>query len=152
MIRKHNIIILEKLSAYNTGTTLKEAIAMSVKKDAFHYTYSAKQQEEIQKIREKYTSKEEDKWEQLRRLDAIAAKPGTIAAIIVGIISSLILGIGMCCTLVWADRFFIPGILIGMVGIVGISAAYPLYSYITQKRREKLAPEILRLTDELTRE
>ena len=29
---------------------------------------------------------------------------------------------------------------------------YPLYSYITQKRREKLAPEILRLTDELTRE
>lgn len=87
--------------------------------------------------------------ERLRRLDESAAKPGMIAALILGIIGALILGIGMCCTMVWAETMFIPGIIIGVIGIAGISAAYPLYTHITKKQREKIAPEILRLADEL---
>ena len=122
---------------------------MSEKQETFNYTYSSKQQEEIKKIRDKYIPKEANKMEQLRRLDASATKPGTIAALILGIISTLILGIGMCCTMVWAETMFIPGIMIGVIGIAGISAAYPVYTHITEKRRKKLAPEILRLTDEL---
>ena len=122
---------------------------MSEKQETFNYTYSSKQQEEIKKIRDKYIPKEENKMELLRRLDESATKPGMIAALILGIISALILGIGMCCTMVWAETMFIPGILIGVIGLMGISAAYPLYTHITRKRREKLAPEILRLTDEL---
>lgn len=124
---------------------------MSEQKDTFHYSYSAKQQEEIRKIREKYAPKEENKMERLRRLDASATKPGTIAAVTLGVISTLILGIGMCCTMVWADRFFIPGIIIGVIGILGMILSYPLYNRVTRKRREKLAPEILRLTDELSK-
>ena len=87
----------------------------------------------------------------LRRLDRAATKPGTAAAIAVGMISTLIMGIGMCCTMVWSDTLFIPGIIIGVVGIVGICAAYPLYQCVTKRRRDKLAPEILRLTEELIR-
>ena len=124
---------------------------METKKESFRYTYSAKQQEEINAIRKKYLPKEEDKMEQLRKLDQSATKPGMIAGLTVGVIGILILGIGMCCTTVWADTLFIPGIMIGIVGIIGVSAAYPLYSYITKKQREKVAPEILRLTDELTK-
>lgn len=122
---------------------------MSDKHESFHYTYSSKQQEEIKQIREKYISNEENKMDQLRRLDESATKPGTIAALIVGIVSTLLLGVGMCCTMVWTETMFIPGIIIGVIGIAGISAAYPLYSHITKKQRKKLAPEILRLTDEL---
>lgn len=55
----------------------------------------------------------------------------------------------MCCTMVWADRLFIPGIMIGIVGIVGMIATYPIFTRVTKKRREKLAPEIMRLSDEL---
>lgn len=124
---------------------------MSEKQESFNYTYSSKQQEEIKKIRDKYIAKGENKMEQLRRLDESATKPGTITALIVGIISTLILGIGMCCTMVWADTMFIPGIIIGGIGIAGIMADYPLYTHITKKQREKLAPEILRLTNELMR-
>lgn len=124
---------------------------MEDKKETFSYTYSAKQQEEINDIRKKYLPKEEDKMEQLRKLDQSAAKPGTIAALIMGIVSIMFFGIGMCCTMVWADTMFIPGIIIGIIGIAGVSAAYPLYTHITKKQREKLAPEILRLTDELTK-
>ena len=73
---------------------------MSEKKDTFHFSYSAKQQEEIRKIREKYLPKEENKMEQLRRLDESATRPGTIAAIIVGVIGALLLCVGMSCTIV----------------------------------------------------
>ena len=87
--------------------------------------------------------------EQLRRLDQSVTKPGTVVSLIVGIISTLIMGAGMSCTMVWAETMFIPGIIIGVIGMIGIICAYPVYSGITKKQREKLAPEIIRLTDEL---
>lgn len=124
---------------------------MEEKKETFRYTYSARQQEEIENIRKKYLPEEVDKMEQLRRLDESATKPGMLVALISGIIGTLVLGLGMCCTMVWADTLFVPGIIIGVIGIAGISAAYPLYTHITKKQREKLAPEILRLSDELTK-
>jgi hypothetical protein len=123
---------------------------MDKNKETFRYTYSAKEQEEIEKIRQKYIPKEENKMEQLRKLDESVTKSGTIAALALGIVSALLLGIGMCCSLVWADRYFVPGIIIGLLGIAGAIAAYPLYNHITAKKREQIAPEILRLTEELS--
>lgn len=124
---------------------------MNEQKESFHYTYSAPQQAEIKRIREKYApdTPAEDKMERLRRLDKSVTTPGTVAALAVGIIGALIFGVGMCCTLVWAELYFVPGIFIGLVGISGIAFAYPLFAHITKKRRQKLAPEILQLTDEL---
>ncbi len=124
---------------------------MDEKKETSTYTYSAKEQEEIKKIRDKYAprTKEETSMEQLRRLDASATKGATIVSLIVGIISSLILGIGMCCTMVWDNELFIPGIIIGIVGIIGVIAAYPIYTRMVKRKRAKLAPEIMRLSDEL---
>lgn len=117
-------------------------------KDAFRYTYSAKQQEEIRKIREKYLSKETDKMELLRRLDAGVTQKGTVVSLAVGIIGALVLGVGMCCCMVLTE-WFVLGIVVGVIGIGVVLAAYPLYSRITQREREKIAPEIIRLTDEL---
>lgn len=117
--------------------------------EVFEFTYSASQQEEVQKIRQKYAPREENKMEQLRRLDAGVTKKGTVASVIVGVVSALILGVGMCCCIVWGGRWFVPGIFIGVVGIAGVALAYPLYDCITKKERAKIAPEIIRLTDEL---
>ena len=118
-------------------------------KETFSYTYSARQQEEVKKIREKYLPAAEDKMEQLRRLDESAVRPGSTVAIILGTIGALLLGLGMCCTMVWGGSWFIPGILIGIVGMLIMASAYPVFTRITKIRREKLAPEILKLTDEL---
>ena len=118
-------------------------------KETFSYTYSAKQREEIKKIREKYAPKEADRMEQLRRLDESVTQKGTVISLIVGIIGALVLGVGMCCTMVWADSLFAVGIIVGIVGIAAVCAAYPLFNYVTKKEREKIAPEIIRLTDEL---
>lgn len=49
----------------------------------------------------------------------------------------------------WAGRWFVPGIIIGVIGIVMIALAYPLYERITKKERKKIAPLILKLADEL---
>ena len=126
---------------------------MGDRKDTFHYTYAARQQEEIRNIRKKYLPQEpkEDKMEQLRRLDRSAAKKGTRVSLIVGIAGCLLLGVGMCCTMVWTDRLFIPGIIIGIVGIIAVTISYPLYTHITRKERERIAPQILKLTEELSR-
>lgn len=115
--------------------------------DKFEYTYSAKQQTELENIRKKYLPREESKMDRLRRLDESVTRPGTMISIIVGIAGTLIMGFGMCLCLEW--NLFIPGVIVGVVGMAILAAAYPIYSKITQKRRDKIAPEILRLTDEI---
>ena len=122
---------------------------MDQNEETFEYRYSAKQQEEIEAIRRKYLPKEEDKMEQLRQMDKRVSRKGTIISIIIGVIGCLLLGIGMCCTMEWAGRWFVPGIIIGVIGIVMIALAYPLYERITKKERKKIAPLLLKLADEL---
>ena len=125
--------------------------------ETFTYTYSAKEQEEIQNIRKKYTAPEEDKMERIRRLDASVTGKATMKALIPGIIGTLLLGFGM--SLVMSDlsvilgfsenMALIVGIVIGAIGMVPICLAYPFYNYVLKKERAKIAPEILRLTEEL---
>lgn len=122
---------------------------MEKNQESFDYTYSARQQEEIRNIRKKYVAPEEDKMDQLRRLDRSAAMKGSTVSLIVGILGTLLMGIGMCCTMVWAGEWFVPGIVIGVAGIALICCAYPLYVRVTEKERRKIASEVLRLTDEL---
>ena len=113
------------------------------------YTYSAKEQEELKKIRSKYLPKEENKMELLRRMDAQVTQKATMYSIIVGVIGALILGVGMCCCMVWADSVFALGIIVGLIGMAVLALAYPLYNRTIKKERERIAPEILRLTEDL---
>ncbi len=115
----------------------------------FQYTYSATEQAKIKEIRSKYTPKEENKMEQLQRLDASATEKATMYSLIVGIIGALIMGTGMSCCMVFGNGWFIPGIVIGLIGMAVVGVAYPLYNRVLKKERERIAPEVLRLTDEL---
>ncbi|MBQ2724903.1 MAG: hypothetical protein IJF78_04255 [Clostridia bacterium] len=116
---------------------------------AFNYTYSAREQEELKRIRQKYAPPEENKMELLRRLDRSVTEKGTVISLILGVLGTLIMGTGMACAMVWQGLWFIPGIVIGLIGIGILAAAYPVYNHVTRKERERIAPEILRLTDEL---
>ena len=62
---------------------------------AFSYTYSAREQEEIKKIRDKYAPRGEDKMEKLRRLDAGVGGVAQAVSLVFGVIGTLILGFGM---------------------------------------------------------
>ena len=119
--------------------------------NSFEYSYSAPEQEEIRRIREKYLPPEEreTKMEQLRRLDASVTQKGTMYSILLGVVSTLVMGIGMSCCMVWGGTVFLPGIVIGILGMVGVALAYPLFVHLVKKERERLAPQILKLTEEL---
>lgn len=125
--------------------------------ETFNYTYSAKEQKEIQYIRKKYAAPEEDKMERLRNLDSGVTQKATISALIPGIIGALILGLGMSLAMTDLGRNFgfsqgigmCIGIMIGIIGIVLVCCAYPLYNHVIKKERAKIAPEILKLTEEL---
>lgn len=122
---------------------------MSTKKETFEYAYSSNQQEELEQIRKKYLPQEEDKMALLRKMDRSVETPGMVAGLVLGIIGCLVLGTGMSFVMVWSDTLFIAGIAVGVLGFLLIAAAYPVYTKITKKQREKLAPKILELTDEL---
>ena len=122
--------------------------------NSFEYTYSAQQQQEVEEIRKAYLPKEEDKMEQLRRLHSIPTQKAQSVSIAVGVIGALILGTGMslCMTELGAalgKYAMILGIMIGLVGIVLVVIAYPIYIRTLKKERERIAPEILRISDEL---
>lgn len=124
--------------------------------ETFQYTYSAKEQAELQKIRSKYLPKEESKMEQLRRLDASATNKATMKSIIIGLSGTLVMGLGMSLAMTelgagigMGMEAMAVGIVIGVIGMVLVGLAYPVYFRALKKEREKIAPEILRLTDEL---
>lgn len=122
--------------------------------NSFEYTYSAQRQKEVEEIRKQYLPEEEDKLEKLRRLHAIPTQKAQAASLAVGIIGALILGTGMslCMTELGAALGILAlplGIPVGLAGLIMVALAYPLYIRILRKERTKIAPEILRLTDEL---
>ena len=120
-------------------------------KEIFTYKYSAAEQNEINRIKEKYVVGEnsQDGLEKLRKLDRDATRKGTIVSLILGIFGILVMGGGMSLCMEGPENLFLSGIIIGVTGIVGIVLAYPFYDRITKKEREKIAPEIIKLSDEL---
>ena len=123
-------------------------------KENFSFTYSAQQQKEVEAIRKKYIPKEEDKMEQLRKLHGIPTQKAQKAALTVGTIGALIMGTGMSFAMTdigaaLGNFAMILGISVGVAGMVLVALAYPLYNRVLKKQREKIAPEILQLSDEL---
>lgn len=125
--------------------------------ESFSFTYSAAQQQEIESIRKKYLPKEESKMERLRALHRYAGQKAQAWAIALGVIGALIMGAGMSLAMtdlaeilgVGADMAMLIGIVIGVVGMALLALAYPVYNRVLDRERRRIAPEILRLTDEL---
>ena len=123
----------------------------------FKYTYSAKEQDEIKKIRQKYVVQEEDGMTRLRNLDAQATGKATMVSLVLGIVGALVMGTGM--SLIMTELAvvlgmtymgcLVVGIVAGVVGMILVALAYPVYKKVLNSEREKIAPEILRLSEEL---
>jgi len=126
---------------------------MEEKETAFSYTYSPQQQQEIENIRKKYIPKEENKMEQLRRLHNSASKKAQSRAITLGVIGVLIMGTGMSLAMTelgdLLEYGMAVGVGVGLVGMILVALAYPLYNRVLRKERERIAPQILQLTEEL---
>ena len=120
----------------------------------FIYRYSAKENKEVQEIRQKYLPREESKFEELKRLDYMVQNSGMIESLCAGIGGALVFGFGLCLVMqvVGSGGFLIAlGVLLGIIGMGGMLAAYPVYRKVFDKTKQKLAPRILELTAELSK-
>ncbi len=118
-------------------------------KGAFNYRYSAANNREIENIRKKYLPQEESKIDRLKRLDYQVQTAGMFQGLILGIIGCLIFGIGVCfCLDVFTAAPWLTVVLL-ILGTLIMLPAYPVYRRIARKTKERLAPEILKLSDEI---
>ncbi|MBQ9142144.1 MAG: hypothetical protein IJX63_10195 [Lachnospiraceae bacterium] len=122
---------------------------------SFSYRYSAKENKEIQEIRKKYLPQGESKLEELKRLDGVVQNSGMIESLCVGIGGLLVFGLGMCLAMqvIGSGVLMIGlGVLVGLVGMAAMVAAYPVYRAVFNKTKEKYTQRILELTEELSGE
>lgn len=102
-----------------------------------------------EQIANEYSKKNESKVVALKKLDNLAKRPAEIFAYTNGIIMSLIFGLGMCLTMKVIGNSFILGIIIGVIGLIGIIANYPLYKKILNNSKEKYSYDIIKLANEI---
>ena len=115
----------------------------------FTYNYSAVRNKEVESIRRKYLPEEESKFETLKRLDNRVQSAGMIESLCIGIIGALVFGIGMCFFLeVFAGVAWLTALFM-IIGTLLMIPAYPIYRRIAHRTKEKLTPEILRLSEEI---
>lgn len=121
----------------------------------FNYSYSAKENKEVLEIRKKYLPQSESALDELKRLDAYVQSSGMVQALCAGIGGFLVFGLGMCLSIQVIGSgvlVIVLGVLLGIMGIAGMIAAYPVYRLIFSKTKAKYTPRILELTEELSGE
>ena len=117
--------------------------------EIFSYSYSAKENAEVLEIRRKYLPQSENKLEELWRLDNTVRNSGMIESLSIGVIGFLLWRLGVCLTVQIfgsGDWLTALGILLGIVGILGMIMAYPIYRKIFSKTKARFTPRILELT------
>jgi len=111
-----------------------------------------------QRIRTQYMEKESTELDTLRKLDANVKRPANVFAYVFGSISTIIMGAGMSLVMtdigakIGMENTMIPGIAIGVIGMIMLLANYPIYKSILNSRKKKYGAEILKLSDKIMNE
>lgn len=112
----------------------------------------------VNKIRTQYTEKEHTCLDALKELDAKVKRPANVFAYIFGSVSAVVMGAGMSLVmteigaLVGIANPMLPGIVIGILGMLMTSVNYPIYKRILNARRKKYAPQIIALSDQIMKD
>ena len=108
-----------------------------------------------EQIANEYAPKDTSKVIALRKLDAKAKLPATVFTYSVGILSALVFGTGMCLAMGQIGGgtagSFVLGIIIGVLGLAGMSINYPIYKRMLENGKKKYAFEIMELAREISK-
>ena len=109
-----------------------------------------------EKIASEYAPKETRKVVALKKLDSRAKRPANVFAYTFGIVTALLLGVGMCLSMnVIGDGstfFTVLGIVAGVIGIVGVSVNYAIYNRILENSKKKYSSDIIALANQIAAE
>lgn len=105
-------------------------------------------------IANEYAPKETSKVIALKKLDRKAKSKANIFAYTFGVIMALVLGTGMCLSMKviggGSDFMMVLGIIIGILGIIGVSVNYPIYKKLLESGKKQYAFEIIQLAKEIS--
>ena len=104
-------------------------------------------------IAKEYAPKNNSNIVALRKLDKRAKMPATVFTYTFGIISSLVLGTGMCFAMQVLGNsmmHMVLGIIVGIIGMVGCGINYPIYKKILENGKKKYAYEIVELARQIS--
>lgn len=111
------------------------------------YQTNEREQRKAEGIFRQYVSREENKMEQLQKLDNKVKLPGKIVGSILGVIGALVMGAGMSLIMVWENMTF--GLFLSIPGLVVLLLAFLAYHLITGSRKKKYAVQIIRLSNDV---
>lgn len=111
------------------------------------FNATAQDQKKAEDIRRQYIPREDNKIEQLQRLDSKVKTPGKVVASILGVVDVLVMGSGMALVMVWENMTM--GLALSIPGMIVALLAFPAYAVITNSRKKKYASEIMRISDGL---
>lgn len=120
--------------------------------NAFSYTYSAEENQEVLDIRKKYLPQQESKLEELKRLDHLVQSSGVMEALCAGIGGCMLFGLGLCFAMGVIGHMAWLGVILGLVGMAGMISAFPVYRKYLEKAKQQHAPRILELAAQLAGE
>ena len=109
----------------------------------------------VQKIRSQYTEPKHTELDALKALDTKVNRPANVFAYIFGPVSAIVMGCGMSLVMtdlgvtLGMENAMVPGIVIGVIGLVMAIVNYPIYKKILSSRRKKFAGQIITLSDKL---
>ena len=109
----------------------------------------------VQKIRTQYTEKEHTQLDALKELDKKVKRPVNVFAYIFGSIGAIVMGCGMSLVMtdigsvIGSTSPMLPGIIIGIVGLVMVLINYPIYKKMLNSRKKKYADEVIKLSDNI---
>ena len=109
----------------------------------------------VEKIRSQYTQQENTDLDALKALDARVKKPANVFGYVYGSIGAIVMGSGMSLvmtdigTILGMTETLIPGIAVGVVGMVMALTTYPIYKKILNSRKKKYAARIMELSDRI---
>ncbi len=105
-------------------------------------------------IANEYSVKKASKVVALKKLDKKVKLLPNVITYVVGVVSTLVLGVGMCCSMGvlgnGGTEFFVGGIVLGVLGIIGMGINYPVYKKFMTSRKERYANDIIRLATEIS--
>lgn len=134
--------------------SIREKYLIFIKKEVINMNKND-QEFLVQKIRSQYTEKQHTELDELKALDAKVKRPANVFACIYGSLSAIVMGAGMSLVMtdigsyIGLESTMVPGIIVGVVGLLMALTTFPIYKRVLASRRKKYAGRILELSEKL---
>ena len=127
----------------------------------FTYKYSAKENAEIEAIKNKYITENKDISEgekllkALKALDTKVKRPANVFAYVFGTLGAIVMGSGMSLVMtdiseaIGMQNPMLCGIITGIIGMLMAIVNFPIYKCILKSRRKKYADKVLALSNKI---